>query len=387
MKTTKKRNSSVITNRLMLTSLAMAFFLILFNSNTKAEKKTQQKNIKIALLLDTSNSMDGLIEQAKSQLWELVNELSKASCGALEPTLQIALYEYGNDHLSSAEGYIRQVSSLTSDLDQISEDLFSLTTNGGSEYCGEVIQTCINQQNWDAHSEDLQLIFIAGNEPFTQGNTDYRTACKNALEKGIIVNTIHCGSFDEGVRGKWKDGALQANGEFMCIEQNKKTVFIPSPYDEKINFLNKELNKTYLGYGARGESKKEAQIAQDLNAASYGHANAVKRAVSKSSKFYKNTSWDLVDAASEEDFEIETIEENTLPKEMQGLSTEEKKNFIQEHADKRAGIKKEIAALNIQREHYIKEKRMGVNNDESMLDVAMIKAIRNQANEKGFTFK
>ena len=31
-----------------------------------------KKKIKIALLLDTSSSMDGLIDQAKSQLWKLI---------------------------------------------------------------------------------------------------------------------------------------------------------------------------------------------------------------------------------------------------------------------------------------------------------------------------
>ncbi len=34
--------------------------------------------VQVALLLDTSNSMDGLINQAKSQLWRIVNEFAKA---------------------------------------------------------------------------------------------------------------------------------------------------------------------------------------------------------------------------------------------------------------------------------------------------------------------
>jgi len=57
-----------------------------------------------------------------------------------QPNINIALYEYGNDGLSSAEGYIRQVSPLTEDLDVISEKLFSLSTNGGNEFCGQVIK-------------------------------------------------------------------------------------------------------------------------------------------------------------------------------------------------------------------------------------------------------
>lgn len=84
--------------------------------------------------------MDGLINQAKAQLWEIVNELSYAKYGIQKPNLEIALYEYGNSTLPMEEGYIRQVLQFSSDLDEISEQLFSLTTNGGQEYCGAVIQ-------------------------------------------------------------------------------------------------------------------------------------------------------------------------------------------------------------------------------------------------------
>ena len=34
--------------------------------------------MQIALLLDTSGSMDGLIDQARTQLWKIVNELALA---------------------------------------------------------------------------------------------------------------------------------------------------------------------------------------------------------------------------------------------------------------------------------------------------------------------
>ena len=60
----------------------------------------EKSSIKVALILDTSNSMDGLIDQAKSQLWSVVNELAKARCDGQIPDLEIALYEYGNDQLS-----------------------------------------------------------------------------------------------------------------------------------------------------------------------------------------------------------------------------------------------------------------------------------------------
>jgi len=121
------------------------------NKHYEHQKPHNDKNkqfIKVALLLDTSNSMDGLIDQAKAQLWSIVNELSYAKCNDDRPNLQIALYEYGNDNLSSYEGYIRQVLGFTNDLDDISKELFSLTTNGGSEFCGQVIQSSLNQLDW-----------------------------------------------------------------------------------------------------------------------------------------------------------------------------------------------------------------------------------------------
>src|SRR5271157_1093574 len=95
-----------------------------------------EEKIQLAILLDTSNSMDGLIGQAKSQLWKVVNELARAKRAGVHPQLEVGLFEYGNDGLSESDGYIRMVSNLTTDLDAISADLFALTTNGGSEYCG-----------------------------------------------------------------------------------------------------------------------------------------------------------------------------------------------------------------------------------------------------------
>src|ERR1043165_4674366 len=199
----------------------------------------KDQTIMIALLLDTSNSMDGLIDQAKSQLWKIVNEVAAAKSGdGTQPNIKIALYEYGNDGLSSTEGFIRQVSALTEDLDVISEKLFSLSTNGGNEFCGQVIKTSLNQLAWSASNADLKMIFIAGNEPFTLGSVSYEVACGAAKEKGIVVNTIYCGDSNDGIASSWKRGAHLTGGTFMSIEQNTRTVYVPTPYDHQIAALN-----------------------------------------------------------------------------------------------------------------------------------------------------
>lgn len=345
-----------------------------------------KKKIKIALLLDTSNSMDGLIDQAKSQLWKLVNQLSGAKCDNEKPKLEIALYEYGNDGLASSEGYIRQVAMFTNDLDLISEKLFSLTTNGGSEFCGYVIRTSLNQLDWQGDDGDLRIIFIAGNEPFTQGPVSASASCDKAKEKDVIVNTIFCGPFDEGLTTGWKNGAVLTNGEYMSIEQDRKTVYIESPYDSEIAQLNNKMNDTYISYGSIGYSKKANQALQDKNAESYGAVNTTERVVSKASSYYSNATWDLVDASKEKDFDVAKIKQTELPAELKGKSKAEIEKYITDKKQEREVIKTKIVELNKQRIKYVTEKEKTLGNTKS-LDAAMLKAIKEQAVKKRFVFE
>lgn len=342
---------------------------------------TNNQFIKVALLLDTSNSMDGLIDQAKAQLWDIVNELSYAKCGDEKPNLEIALYEYGNDNLNGSEGFIRQVLEFSSDLDDISKQLFSLTTNGGNEYCGQVIETSLNQLNWGKNPDDLKLIFIAGNEPFTQGRVSYKDAAKQAINNDVTINTIFCGDYEQGIASYWKDGADLANGDYMAINQNKATTYVTTPYDDQILKLNQKLNQTYIAYGSAGKSKIKQQEIQDDNAMNYSSANAVSRTVSKSSHLYKNSTWDLVDAEKEKDFSYEKIEDDDLPNELKGKSESEIKAYVSKKREEREHIQNSIQSLNNQRRKYLAEQE---KDSENRLDNAMIKAIKTQAKAKKY---
>ncbi len=347
-------------------------------------QKPSKQFIKVALLLDTSNSMDGLIDQAKAQLWEIVNELSYAKCDDSKPNLQIALYEYGNDRLNGEEGYIRQVLAFSSDLDEISKQLFSLTTNGGEEYCGQVIQTSLNQLNWGTNADDLKLIFIAGNEPFTQGKISYNYAAKLAITKGVTVNTIFCGDYDQGISSYWKEGAELANGNYMAINHNHATTYVASPYDDKILILNQKLNKTYVAYGSVGSQKMAVQAEQDTNAQAYSESNAVNRAVSKSSHLYKNDTWDLVDAEKSKSFKYEKLKDSDLPSELKGKSKTEIKAYVSIKSKERTEVQEEIQQLNEKRRQYLTAQQ---KTDSSSLESVMVNAIKIQAKNKNYKWE
>lgn len=380
------------------TLITVAVSTLIINSNSAAtegpvtageifplpvETITENK-VQIALLLDTSNSMDGLINQAKAQLWDIVNEFTYARChNKSRPRLEIALYQYGNNDLAPREGYIQQVLGFSSDLDEISEKLFSLNTNGGEEYCGQVIHTSLKQLDWSKNRDHLKLIFIAGNEPFTQGKLNYRDAALQAKESDVVINTIFCGDYHQGIQTEWKKGAVMTGGEYMAIDHNQRIVHIDTPYDEVIIKLNKRLNKTYISYGAAGAARVAQQSVQDENAMVMEEAVAVKRAVSKSSGLYKNSSWDLVDAADEEDFDVRKIDKEYLPADIRDKNEEELEAYISEKKKERKKIQEEIRSTNARREQYINEKQ---KDQKGELEEAMIKAIKNQASKKNYSW-
>ena len=349
--------------------------------------KTQKPLVQVAILLDTSNSMDGLINQARSQLWKIVNEFSHARQDGQMPEVQVALFEYGNNDLSAQAGWIRKVSDFTTDLDLISEKLFALKTNGGEEYCGWVIKDALERLEWSPSARAYKAIFIAGNEPFTQGPVDYSDPCKSARARGILVNTIHCGNERTGVETMWRDGARLGDGKFLVIDQDRAVAYVEAPQDREIAKLSSDLNGTYLAYGSAGVAGSARQEMQDRNAATVASAGApVARAVAKSSANYNNGSWDLVDAAKDKDFKLDAVKETDLPALVQALPPAERQEFIAKKAQERAGLQAKINGLNAAREKFVAA-QMKSGAATNTLDSVVITTVREQAQARAFTFE
>lgn len=354
----------------------------------KTDKETRKPLVQIAILLDTSGSMEGLIEQAKSQLWRIVNEFAKSKQDGVTPEVQVALYEYGKSSLAAASGWVRRIQPLTTDLDKISEELFALRTNGGDEYCGWVIKDAVNDLAWSPGGNVYKAIFIAGNEPFTQGPVNYADACKRAIAKGIIVNTIHCGAEREGINTKWKDGADLADGKYLVIDQNRAVVSIEAPQDKEIAKLGAALNTTYLAYGVDGRLGAGRQVAQDANVASLAPASGavVQRSLAKASANYQNAAWDLVDAAKNKDFKLTEIKAEQLPTEMQKMNPAERTAYVETKSKERSEMQAKIQALNKEREKYVAA-RMKELAGTNTLDAVVIAAVREQSAKRNFKFE
>lgn len=362
-----------------------------FAANCRAESrqpgdtKDAAPKIQLAILLDTSESMNGLINQARTQLWKIVNELATAKRDGEVPDLEVALYEYGKSTIPQSQGFLRQIVGLSDDLDKISAELFALKTKGGQEYCGQVIDAATRQLKWSTHDESLKLIFICGNEPFSQGEVDYKKACSHAIAKGITVSTIFCGPEAQGVKTGWQQGAQLADGSFLSINQDQQVATVKTPYDVELSQLSGQINRTFAFAGKQAATSRKRQVSADRLAGAAAPAAAAERAKFKASGKYKSEG-DLVDGLKSGKLKLAELKDEELPPALQKKSLEEKQKIVKKLSDERVALSKKIQDLSQKRDEFIKAERekQAKQSKEDTLDTAIIKAIRQQAKRKKY---
>ncbi|MCG3180138.1 MAG: hypothetical protein BIFFINMI_02493 [Phycisphaerae bacterium] len=343
------------------------------------------RHVDLAICLDTSGSMDGLIDAARAKLWDIVNTLAAARP---RPILRVAVYEYGNDGLKRETGWVRQVVPLTDDLDTVYKELFALRTNGGTEYVARVVTAATDGLKWSDDKRALRIIYVAGNEPATQDpEIKAVDAAKKAITAGIIVNTIHCGDVNTGINTGWQAVAQAGEGKYASIDQNQ-TFAVATPYDKELGELNAKLNTTYVAYGAEGQAGQANQVAQDANAAKLGAPAAAQRAAAKGSVLYNNARWDLVDASKQKDFDLSKVKDEDLPEEMRKMSLEERKAYVEKMAAERAAIQDKIKDLAAKQAAFIDKARKEQSaTAATSFDTVLLKSLTEQAEAKGFTFE
>ncbi len=339
--------------------------------------------IDLVICLDTSGSMSGLINSAKQKLWDIINDLAMAQP---KPKLRVALLTFGNLGHEAENGWVTVDSGLTDDLDVISEKLFALTTNGGTEYVGRVLQYA-GQLDWHPSRGALKLIVVAGNESADQDReAPFRAMCSKLIARGIMVNSIYCGPVHDAVAPGWMEVAELAEGRFASIDQDNGTMVVATPFDSELATLSTELNETYLPFGARGQAALVNQSTQDANAASLNTAASASRAVTKSQGVYF-CSWDLVDACGSGKVKLDDVSADELPVRMQSMTIVQRRTYVTMMGRRRGETQDRIKQLSSKRAAWIAEElRRQPTDGLNSFDNAIRSAIREQAGSKGFTF-
>ncbi len=308
----------------------------------------EQTDVQVALLLDTSSSMDGLISQARTQLWDIVAELQSDDKDQ-KRSVSVALYQYGNSRLDRSTDFIERLSEFTPELDRVSVKLHALSTSGGKEYAPTAIIRAIDELDWSDDDSVEKIIIIAGNEGFNQGPLSTDQAMKKAKERSIRVVTIFCANSGATSAGldSWKRAASLAKSELGTIDPDRVVAEIETPYDAQIVEKYRELQSTRLTYGDAGYLNEVESSNFIANTHAYKQSVAVQasRAVAQSRQAQRQ---DLTTNSQL----LESLPDSQLPRELRGLSKERQAEMVQQHKTKRATLEKEIESLRSQRRGY-----------------------------------
>ena len=309
-----------------------------------AEVVEQDVDVQIALILDTSSSMDGLVEQARTQLWEMVSEMQLTADGQ-ERTVAVSLYQYGNSRLQSSDGFIENLTPLTTDLDQVTVKLYSLRTSGGKEYAPMAIKRAVEELDWNSDDSVEKLIVIAGNEGFGQGPTSPADAFKLAADNNIAVLPIFCANrgASHTALASWKSAATLAGTDFESIDPDQEIAKLDSPYDAAILEKYRQLQETKVYAEGHGQS------AYSMEAESYlDQGVAVERAVVQSRQSHSKDLVNLYGSGR-----LESVPTAQLPAQLRSKSKKAQMDYLEEQNARRNELKQEIAELNAKREQHI----------------------------------
>lgn len=326
------------------------------------------RTIDLVIAIDTSGSMERLIDSTRARLWDIVNDIDAKDPDAI---LRVGLLAYGTPQYGEETGYVRVVMPLTEDLDELYTRAWELKTDGGDEYVGAVIGRAVRDLDWAPADNDAnrRLLFIAGNETAALGPVSYYSATAAAREAGVRVSTLFAGSDPAGRSLQWDRVAQLGGGAYLAIDATQSAVAVDTPYDRELARLNEQLNKTYVAGSASGAGKLAQMLDNDVSSGSYGLGGLASRAASKGSKKFKTDGWDLVEQLANGDLDPSAVDKAALPVELRDLNGVELTQELEKKRQQREATKTAINRVQASRSGFLAEKAQaeaGEGMDEAM---------------------
>ncbi|HMF19761.1 MAG TPA: vWA domain-containing protein [Gemmataceae bacterium] len=385
----------------LLVGLAALFTLVRPTSaKPRSTAKKARPRVEVVFCLDTTGSMSGLIDGAKQKIWSLCNQIAG---GKPTPEVKVGLVAYRD----RGDEYVTKVVDLSDDLDAVHAKLMDFVAAGGGdepESVNEALHDALHKINWSEDSGALRIIYLVGDAPphmdYPQ-DIPYTVSCRQACEKGIIINTIQCGSI-QSTTPIWQAIAHKAEGRFVQIAQDGGVQTVTTPFDGRLAEINAALAKTAVAYGpAPVRAEQEYHFWVGLEAArgpavdmatpmsaSAGAGGAVGTPMPCAAapcvasacadragycaKTGKVAALDLVDSIKEGKVRLEDVKTTDLPEEMQKLNLSERKAYLAKVEAERAKLQAEALELDRKRTDFISQelRRRGGNGfDDQVMDM------------------
>ena len=347
--------------------------------------------LEMVFVLDTTGSMGGLIEGAKQRIWGIVNEVMQTSS---RPAVRIGLVAYRD----RGDQYVTQVLPLTEDLDKVYATLMDYQAGGGGDGPEDVrkaLSDGVERAGWSQNSAGVaQVIFLVGDPPphdYYKDEADTTVTAANAVQKGMIVNTIQCGNMGDTTR-VWQAIAQRGQGQYFAIAQDGGVQTIATPYDEQLGQLATKLGATYVAYGGgAGEAgehyrdvAKKAADSTEVSVSSVAVPSArAERALNKAVNSVAYVG-DLLQNIENGSVKLDSVKDEDLPADLRQLSPAARKDEVETRLATRRAMRAQIFSLSKQRDEYITAERKKQNGGrQSGFDAAVSAALKEQMARKG----
>lgn len=357
------------------------------SASSATKTLTSANNIELVFVLDTTGSMGGLLEGAKSKIWSIVNDIMQKR-GGKDVQVKVGLVAYRD----RGDAYITKVTPLTENLDDVYAQLMAYRAEGGGDTPEDVrsaLQDTLNKVGWSKPGVPAsKIMFLVGDAP---PHEDYKnvqdttTSAKKARELGMIINTIQCGNIRETTL-PWRNIAQWGGGEYFAIEQDGGVQVIATPYDAELASLGEKIGGTYMAYGHADlrKSKKAKQVAMEEKVATAASlapaaaAPAAERAVNKAMNKSAYDESDLVQQFESGSLSLDKIADSDLPDELQALKPAERKAKLEQRMQERKQIKEKIVAVSKKREEFLAQERSKGSVKKTGFDAAVASALEKQ---------
>lgn len=176
----------------------------------------------LAFCIDTTGSMGGEIEMVKKKMKELV---AKLASGKPAPIVRVGLVAYRD----RGDDYVTKVFPFSDDIDKVVKDITALNAAGGGdtpEAVNQGLHSALNDLEWTKNKKASKLLFLIGDAGphIYPGDFNWETEAKNAISRGIQINTIGCDGLDSAGTGVFEKIAKLSDGSYETLAYRQEIV-------------------------------------------------------------------------------------------------------------------------------------------------------------------
>lgn len=339
--------------------------------------------VDVVFIIDTTSSMGGLLEAAKTKAWAIANEIAK---GKPTPEIRMGLVAFRD----KGDAYVTQVTDLTKDLDKMYANLLALRPEGGGDGPEHVIAALADASAkiaWSKDPKTFKVAYLIGDAP---AHEDYADAPKldavvqELVKKGVVVNSIQCGSGGQ-TQEQFTRVARLGEGRYAALAHDGGVAAADTPFDDRLTALSAKLDGTTLAFGARREATSASLAAVRGMVAMAPAAAAAERAAFKAGAGGAgfDAEADLLAAVEEKRVDLAKVKDEDLPADLRGKSAAERKARLDWTRKEREALKAEIAQVAKEREAW-RKKNAAPSKDA--FDVKLVETLKAQAARKGIAY-